>query len=428
MDQSSFFALSETLREQRETERACAALLPAASASASAAPPGPALRRAAHAAYLERALAEGLGAGWAALDASRVWLVYWVVHSLDLLQGDARSAAVVARVPAVVDFLARSCQAASGGFGGGPGQAPHTASAYAAVLALVAVGEPAALAAIDRAALHALFLSLRAPRGGFRVQADGEADVRGAYTVLAVCDLLGMLTPAIREGAADFLLACQTYEGGFGAEPGNEAHGGYTFCALAGLAILGEAELARIDARALARWLARRQMPVEGGFSGRANKLVDGCYSFWQGACFAFMPGGLAPGGGDGAGGGDGGDGDDGLEPDPWLVAAGDGPGDDMMLARVRLQEYILHCCQLPEGGFRDKPGKARDFYHTCYCLSGLSVAQHGALRGGARAAAEVLGGPGNALEPLHPVFNLRTSRVEAARAFFAAQPPLRLP
>ena len=24
-----------------------------------------------------------------------------------------------------------------------------------------------------------------------------------------------------------------------------------------------------------------------------------------------------------------------------------------------------------------DKPGKSRDYYHTCYTLSGLSVAQH---------------------------------------------------
>lgn len=28
-------------------------------------------------------------------------------------------------------------------------------------------------------------------------------------------------------------------------------------------------------------------------------------------------------------------------------------------------------------GGLRDKPGKRHDFYHTCYCLSGLSSAQH---------------------------------------------------
>lgn len=28
-------------------------------------------------------------------------------------------------------------------------------------------------------------------------------------------------------------------------------------------------------------------------------------------------------------------------------------------------------------GGLLDKPGRPRDFFHTCYALSGLSVAQH---------------------------------------------------
>lgn len=30
------------------------------------------------------------------------------------------------------------------------------------------------------------------------------------------------------------------------------------------------------------RWVVSRQMRFEGGFQGRCNKLVDGCYSFWQ--------------------------------------------------------------------------------------------------------------------------------------------------
>ena len=44
---------------------------------------------------------------------------------------------------------------------------------------------------------------------------------------------------------------------------------------------LGETD--RVDLVALEEWLAHRQLSVEGGFQGRCNKLVDGCYSFWQG-------------------------------------------------------------------------------------------------------------------------------------------------
>ena len=40
------------------------------------------------------------------------------------------------------------------------------------------------------------------------------------------------------------------------------------------------------------------------------------------------------------------------------------------------LQRYILLCAQDVNGGLRDKPSKSRDFYHSCYNLSGLSVSQ----------------------------------------------------
>ena len=33
-------------------------------------------------------------------------------------------------------------------------------------------------------------------------------------------------------------------------------------------------------------------MKYEGGFQGRSNKLVDGCYSFWQGGMFPLVPSG----------------------------------------------------------------------------------------------------------------------------------------
>jgi prenyltransferase beta subunit len=39
------------------------------------------------------------------------------------------------------------------------------------------------------------------------------------------------------------------------------------------------------------------------------------------------------------------------------------------------LQEYVLDCCQNVNEG--DKPEKYPDFYHSCYCLPGLSISQH---------------------------------------------------
>ena len=52
--------------------------------------------------------------------------------------------------------------------------------------------------------------------------------------------------------------ALQTYEGGLGGEPGNEAHGGYTFCGLAALMLVGRASA--LDLPSLLRWAVHRQV------------------------------------------------------------------------------------------------------------------------------------------------------------------------
>lgn len=54
----------------------------------------------------------------------------------------------------------------------------------------------------------------------------------------------------------------QTYEGGLGGEPGNEAHGGYTFCGLAALDLLGAMEA--VDLPALLDWVSSLQASPRG--------------------------------------------------------------------------------------------------------------------------------------------------------------------
>jgi hypothetical protein len=44
---------------------------------------------------------------------------------------------------------------------------------------------------------------------------------------------------------------------------------------------------------------------------------------------------------------------------------------------RVKLISHEPLFYILTRGGLIDKPGKSSDYYHTCYTLSGLSVAQH---------------------------------------------------
>jgi len=134
---------------------------------------------------------------------------------------------------------------------------------------------------------------------------------RGIYCLIAVAHLLDIATPELVSGTAGFIASCQTYEGGFSSashpiyfgdvlaaqRPSlGEAHGGYTFCALASWVFLQpyistEKDAPRVDVRRLLRWLVNMQgTEVElGGFKGRTNKLVDGCYSWWVGGAFALL-------------------------------------------------------------------------------------------------------------------------------------------
>lgn len=72
---------------------------------------------------------------------------------------------------------------------------------------------------------------------------NGEMDIRGVYCSLVCSDILGILkdNKELIDGVGNFLIGCQTYEGGFCCSPYGEAHGGYTFCVLASLIILSKA-------------------------------------------------------------------------------------------------------------------------------------------------------------------------------------------
>uniref|UniRef100_A0A9L0KC86 Protein farnesyltransferase subunit beta n=1 Tax=Equus asinus TaxID=9793 RepID=A0A9L0KC86_EQUAS len=232
------------------------------------------LQREKHFHYLKRGLRQ-LTDAYECLDASRPWLCYWILHSLELL--DEPIPQMVATD--VCQFL-ELCQSPDGGFGGGPGQYPHLAPTYAAVNALCIIGTEEAYDVINREKLLEYLYSLKQPDGSFLMHVGGEVDVRSAYCAASVASLTNIITPDLFEGTAEWIARCQNWEGGIGGVPGMEAHGGYTFCGLAALVILKKER--SLNLKSLLQWVTSRQMRFEGGFQGRCNKLVDGCYSFWQ--------------------------------------------------------------------------------------------------------------------------------------------------
>ena len=105
------------------------------------------------------------------LDASRPWLVYWMLHSLSLLNGlhtkDSTSDnELFHRVVSTLSRMARK-ETNVGGYGGGPQQLPHCAPTYAAVLALLTVGTEEAYESIDRGRVYRFFMSMKEKNGVF---------------------------------------------------------------------------------------------------------------------------------------------------------------------------------------------------------------------------------------------------------------------
>ncbi|XP_048230181.1 protein farnesyltransferase subunit beta isoform X2 [Ricinus communis] len=360
----------------------------------------------------------------------RPWLCYWILHSIALL-GESIDYELENNA---IDFLNR-CQDPNGGFGGGPGQLPHLATTYAAVNSLVTLGGPRALSSINRGKLYTFLRRMKDPSGPFRMHDAGEIDVRACYTAISVANILNILDDELVRDVGNYILSCQTYEGGIAGEPGSEAHGGYTFCGLATMILINEVN--RLDLSSLINWVVFRQ-GVECGFQGRTNKLVDGCYSFWQGGVFALLQR-LRSIGGEHAAFSDaeaghcatesssedeGTDGDSTDVDEPGHFKQGGHGVTVPLFHSSALQQYIILCSQEQEGGFRDKPGKARDYYHTCYCLSGLSVCQYSWSKdeNSPPLPRAVLGPYSNLLEPIHPLYNVVSKQYDGAHEFFSSQ------
>jgi protein farnesyltransferase subunit beta len=246
-----------------------------------------------------------------------------------------------------------------GGYGGGYGQLPHLACSYAAILALAMAGGTETYDSIDRKSMWHFLGHMKQADGGFTMAAGGEEDIRGAFCAMVILSLLNLPldlptdAPArshgltsFEDGLGDWISRCQSWDGGISAAPGNEAHGAYAFCGLGCLAIMGppkETLNKYLQVAALTHWLSSRQCSPEGGYNGRTNKLVDGCYSHWIGGCWSILEAATST--------------------NLWNRAA--------------LARYIFAAGQDQKGGLKDKPGKRPDAYHSCYCLAGLSAAQH---------------------------------------------------
>ena len=146
-----------------------------------------------------------IGARFYRFDASKPWLMYWMIHSISLLDGEN----------------SRQFKGSCGGntikiskrrhrwFWGGYFQLSHCAPTYSGVLALMSIGTEKAYEIIDREKMYNFFCAKNQQAVVFAMHDDGENDVRATYTVLAVASILNILTPELVQGTAEWVAQCK---------------------------------------------------------------------------------------------------------------------------------------------------------------------------------------------------------------------------
>ncbi|KAK7273035.1 hypothetical protein RIF29_14081 [Crotalaria pallida] len=228
----------------------------------------------------------------------------------------------------------------------------HLASTYSALAILKIVGYD--LSKIDSELMLTSMRNLQQPDGSFMpIHIGGETDLRFVYCAAAISFMLNNWSGIDKEKAKDYILHCQSYDGGFGLVPGAESQdnklaailtGGATYCAVASLQLMGYIEdnllsscasSSLIDVPLLLDWISQRQ-GTDGGIQGRPNKSSDTCYAFWIGAVLKIL-------------------------------------GGYNFIDSKSLRGFLL-ASQYKYGGFSKFPGEFPDLYHTYYGFTAFSM------------------------------------------------------
>mmetsp|Transcript_21508 Transcript_21508/g.40150 ORF Transcript_21508/g.40150 Transcript_21508/m.40150 type:complete len:361 (-) Transcript_21508:393-1475(-) len=302
-----------------------------------------------HANYFARFL-QLLPDAYTSLDTNRMMLVYFACSALDTLD----KLDLVKNKQEVIDFVYsnqvvitdRNGKCAGGfvggGFSGGMEDSKnvtkyhcaHVSMTYTALCILTILGDD--FSRLNRQAILDGIGHLQQADGSFQAVGFGtEKDMRFVFSAIACCFMLQDWSTINAQLTADFILNSQSYDGGFGILPGQEAHAGAIYCAVSSLALLGR--LDDVDEPSLVHFLVSRQMK---GFNGRINKIPDTCYTFWVGGTLQVL--GLVD-----------------------------------LIEREETRKFLLSC-QSTIGGFSKYPGTLPSTYpdplHAHYSMMGLSL------------------------------------------------------
>ncbi|KAK6732531.1 hypothetical protein RB195_016730 [Necator americanus] len=167
-----------------------------------------------------------------------------------------------------------------------------------------------------------------------------ESDMRFVFCAVAICHILQDNSYINWTSLKKFVRSSLNYDGGIGQGPGDESHGGSTFCAIASLSLSNRlwdgSILSRNEISRLVKWALWKQ---NHGFHGRAHKDDDSCYAFWIGATLEIL-------------------------------------NASHLMDQQELRSFLLTAQHQPLGGFCKVPDPAGfpDLLHTYFSLAAFSL------------------------------------------------------
>lgn len=209
----------------------------------------------------------------------------------------------------------------------------HIAMTYFALSILLILGDD--FSCINRTHIITSLRCLQRTDGSFAATPNGsESDMRFLYCACAISTMLGSWDGIDKDRAVKYINMCQSYDSGVGLLPGQESHGGSTYCSISALFLMNR--LSDLPKKStLLRWCMERQV---GGFQGRRNKRPDTCYSFWVGATITLI-------------------------------------GFFSLVNEESVRQFHIDDCQCPRtGGFSKLPGLHPDVLHSYFSICAMSL------------------------------------------------------
>lgn len=163
----------------------------------------------------------------------------------------------------------------------------HVAMTYTGLASLLILGDD--LSRVNMPAIVAGLKALQLEDGSFSALENGsENDMRFVYCACCISYMLQDWSGINKDKAVLFIQNSLTHDFGIGQGPGQECHGGTTFCGIASLVLLDRLESAFTQKQmdGIKKWCLFRQQT---GFNGRPNKKTDTCYSFWVGSTLKLL-------------------------------------------------------------------------------------------------------------------------------------------